>query len=47
MQSGFAKDASLRLRHSYYRASDDYQTNAYIGDTNEWRIWLDIPVKLF
>ncbi|MCH7297136.1 OprD family outer membrane porin [Acinetobacter higginsii] len=47
VQSGFAKDASLRLRHSYYRASDDYQTNAYIGDTNEWRIWLDIPVKLF
>ncbi|MFV5264916.1 OprD family outer membrane porin [Acinetobacter courvalinii] len=47
VQSGFAKDASLRLRHSYYRASDEYQTNAYIGDTNEWRIWLDIPMKLF
>ena len=46
VQSGFAKDASLRLRHSYYRASDNYQNN-YIGDTNEWRIWLDIPVKLF
>ncbi|WP_338560321.1 OprD family outer membrane porin [Acinetobacter sp. KS-LM10] len=46
VQSGFAKDASLRVRHSYYRASDDYQS-AYIGDTNEWRIWLDIPVKLF
>lgn len=46
VQSGFAKDASLRLRHSYYRASDDYQS-AYIGDTNEWRIWLDIPVKFF
>ena len=47
VQSGFAKDASLRVRHSYYRASDDYQTNAYIGDTNEWRLFLDIPVKLF
>ena len=47
MQSGFAKDASLRVRHSYYRASDDYQTNAYIGDTNEWRLFLDIPVKFF
>ena len=46
VQSGFAKDASLRLRHSYYRASDNYQSN-YIGDTNEWRIWLDIPVKFF
>lgn len=47
VQSGFAKDASLRLRHSYYRASNDYQADRYIGDTNEWRIWLDIPVKLF
>lgn len=47
VQSGFAKDASLRLRHSYYRASDAYQNNLYIGDTNEWRVWLDIPVKLF
>ncbi|OTG67259.1 OprD family outer membrane porin [Acinetobacter silvestris] len=47
IQSGFAKDASLRVRNSYYRASDAYQTNAYIGDTNEWRIFLDIPVKLF
>lgn len=47
VQSGFAKDASLRIRNSYYRASDAYQTNAYIGDTNEWRLFLDIPVKLF
>ena len=47
VQNGFAKDASLRVRHSYYRASDAYQTNAYIGDTNEWRVFLDIPVKLF
>jgi len=46
VQSGFAKDASLRVRHSYLRGSDDYNS-VYIGDTNEWRIWLDIPVKLF
>jgi hypothetical protein len=46
VQSGFAKDASLRVRNSYYRASNDYQS-AYIGDTNEWRLFLDIPVKLF
>lgn len=46
VQSGALKDASLRLRHSYLRASDAYHRN-YIGDTNEWRIWLDIPVKLF
>ncbi|WP_312327644.1 OprD family outer membrane porin [Acinetobacter sp.] len=47
VQSGFAKDSSLRVRHSYLRASDNYQAGNYIGDTNEWRIWLDIPVKLF
>ncbi|MFX6794965.1 OprD family outer membrane porin, partial [Acinetobacter baumannii] len=47
VQSGFAKDASLRIRNSYYRASDEYQNGNYIGDTNEWRIFLDIPVKLF
>ncbi len=47
VQSGFAKDASLRIRNSYYRASDAYQNGNYIGDTNEWRLFLDIPVKLF
>lgn len=47
VQSGFAKDTSLRIRNSYYRASDEYQNGNYIGDTNEWRLFLDIPVKLF
>jgi outer membrane porin, OprD family len=46
VQSGFAKDASLRVRNSIYRANDVYDS-AYIGDTNEWRLFLDIPVKLF
>lgn len=46
VQSGFAKDASLRLRNSIYRANNAYDS-AYIGDTNEWRIFLDIPVKFF
>lgn len=46
VQSGFAKDASLRVRNSYYRANDVYD-GPYIGDTNEWRLFLDIPVKLF
>ena len=46
VQSGFAKDASLRVRHSYYRADDEYDAT-YIGDTNEWRLFLDIPVNLF
>ena len=46
VQSGFAKDTSIRLRNSIYRANNAYQA-AYLGDTNEWRIFLDIPVKLF
>ena len=53
IQTGYLKDASLRLRHSYLRGSDTYNnasgnyvSNA-IGSTNEWRIWLDIPVSLF
>ena len=46
VQSGFAKDASLRVRHSYYRADQAYN-DVYMPDTNEWRLFLDIPVKLF
>ena len=53
VQTGPLKDASLRLRYSYLRSSDtynnasgDYVSNA-IGSTDELRIWLDIPVKLF
>ncbi len=50
VQNGFAKDASLRLRYSHYR-SDAKNTpaneNYLMPDTNEWRIFLDIPVKLF
>ncbi|WP_407411869.1 OprD family outer membrane porin [Acinetobacter sp.] len=53
VQSGAMKDASLRLRHSYLRSSDTYNNASGnyvsngIGSTNEWRIWLDIPVTLF
>ncbi|EOQ67604.1 OprD family outer membrane porin [Acinetobacter pittii] len=46
VQTGFAKGSSLRLRNSIYRADDAYTTD-YMPDTNEWRIFLDIPVKLF
>ncbi|WP_198079159.1 OprD family outer membrane porin [Acinetobacter calcoaceticus] len=46
VQSGFAKGSSLRLRNSIYRADSAYNTD-YMPDTNEWRIFLDIPVKLF
>lgn len=46
VQTGFAKGSSLRLRNSIYRADDAYSTD-YMPDTNEWRIFLDIPVKLF
>jgi len=47
VQSGFAKDASLRLRYSHYRNDDAYANDYYMPDTNEWRVWLDIPVKFF
>ena len=52
VQSGAFKDASLRLRYSYLRSSSSYNNQKVnnsegIGSTNEWRIWLDIPVKLF
>lgn len=46
VQSGFAKDVNLRVRHSYYRADQAYN-DVYMADTNEWRLFLDIPVKLF
>lgn len=46
VQSGFAKGSSLRLRNSIYRADSAYTTD-YMPDTNEWRIFLDMPVKLF
>ncbi|WP_151982234.1 OprD family outer membrane porin [Acinetobacter guerrae] len=47
VQTGPAKDLNIRVRNSIYRASDEYQTNAYIGDTNEWRIFVDFPIKFF
>ncbi len=47
VQDGFAKDASLRLRYSHYRTDFAYTDDYYMPDTNEWRIFLDIPVKLF
>lgn len=45
VQSGFAKGVNLRLRESIYRNSDAY--SGYMPDTNETRIFLDIPVKFF
>ena len=47
VQTGPAKDLNIRVRNSIYRASDEYQTNAYIGDTNEWRIFVDFLIKFF
>ena len=46
VQEGYAKDASLRLRYSHLRADQAYN-NVYMPDTNEIRVFLDIPVKLF
>lgn len=47
VQSGFAKGVSLRLRESIYRNSQAYADDYYMADTNETRIFLDIPVKFF
>ncbi len=47
VQNGFAKDTSLRVRYSHYRNDYAYASDYYMPDTNEWRIFLDIPVKFF
>ncbi|MDQ9010403.1 OprD family outer membrane porin [Acinetobacter gerneri] len=47
VQSGFAKDTSLRVRYSHYRNDASYANDYYMPDTNEWRLFFDIPVKLF
>ncbi|OUY06704.1 OprD family outer membrane porin [Acinetobacter populi] len=46
VQSGFAKDLKLRVRNSIYR-NDQAYADQYMPDTNEWRIFVDFPVKLF
>ncbi|WP_163124259.1 OprD family outer membrane porin [Acinetobacter portensis] len=46
VQSGFAKDVSFRARNYIYRADEAYRDN-YMPNTNEWRIFLDIPITLF
>ena len=45
-QSGFAKGTSFRIRHSHFRASDAYES-VYLKDSEDLRIFLDIPVTLF
>ena len=47
VQSGFAKGVNLRVRNSIYRTDHAYSSDYYMPSTNEWRIFLDIPVKLF
>ncbi|ENU81755.1 hypothetical protein F975_00370 [Acinetobacter sp. ANC 3789] len=47
VQSGFAKGVNLRLRESIYRNSQAYANDYYMPDTNETRIFLDIPIKFF
>ncbi|MFU8926853.1 OprD family outer membrane porin [Acinetobacter puyangensis] len=46
VQNGFAKDLKLRVRNSIYR-NDQAYADQYMPDTNEWRIFVDFPVKLF
>ncbi|ENV47140.1 hypothetical protein P255_02424 [Acinetobacter brisouii CIP 110357] len=47
VQSGFAKGVNVRLRESIYRNSQAYANDYYMPDTNETRIFLDIPIKFF
>lgn len=46
VQSGFAKDVSFRARNYIYRADEEYR-GIYMPNTDEWRVFLDIPVDLF
>ncbi|CAM3397329.1 hypothetical protein BZK31_17970 [Pseudomonas floridensis] len=45
VQSGPAKDLSIRLRNSFLRVSDDAQ--AYNSEGNETRIFVDYPINIF
>lgn len=47
VQSGPAKDLSLKVRNSIYRAGQDYSSDYYIGSTNEWRVFAEYPFSLF
>ncbi|GAB7533731.1 OprD family porin [Pseudomonas sp. 3A(2025)] len=45
VQSGPAKDLSLRLRNSFLRVSDN--ASAYNSEGNETRIFIDYPINVF
>lgn len=45
VQSGPAKDLSLRLRNSFLRVSDN--ASAYNSEGNETRIFVDYPINVF
>lgn len=45
MQSGAAKDLSIRLRASFLRVSED--ARAYNSEGNEIRVFVDYPLNLF
>ncbi|RMR11981.1 Outer membrane porin, OprD family [Pseudomonas amygdali pv. ulmi] len=45
VQSGPAKDLSIRLRNSFLRVSDD--ALAYNSEGNETRIFVDYPINVF
>lgn len=46
VKSGFAKDVSFRARNYIYHADAAYR-ESYMPNLDEWRIFLDIPIKLF
>jgi hypothetical protein len=45
VQSGPAKDLSIRLRNSFLRVSED--ASAYNNEGNETRIFVDYPINVF
>jgi hypothetical protein len=45
VQSGPAKDLSVRLRNSFLRVSQD--ASAYNNEGNETRIFVDYPINVF
>lgn len=51
VQTGVAKDLSLKVRNSTYHSGNDYNAPngnpgaGYIGSTSEWRLYLEYPIN--
>ena len=47
VQSGAAKDLSVRLRSSFLRTSTNVRENGYNDDGNEVRVFVEYPISIF